>query len=237
MSGGSMIPPDIRSQLEAQQADRNKPHRGIGGGAKENAAESTARARAMGDALPTPDEEKSDAKVEEKSTPVLTKCPNDKCRTDLLDEWNFCAKCGRDLVMTKEPTKFLGIEPFTEADVEDYLFKGFIVRELPMLGTHRLRVKTSQPKDMKDVDGFFTAGEYKDKPIGSELYRNLFGMATAAACVFAIDGQEIGKDLKDRMKWLEEKGAAFVDMAIQRVVIFNRAFTTFLEAKNTLSGY
>jgi hypothetical protein len=222
---GSLLPPDLRRQAES------RPHRGIGGAAHENAAQAAARAQAFGEPPPAKAGEKSD--VEDKDA-KLTACPG--CRATLDDEWNFCAKCGRDLVSDRDPVKWLGIKPFTTEDVEEWLFRGYIVRDLPILGEHKIRTKSSQPKDLKEVDAYFLNGEYKDKALSQDLYKQLHTMATVAASVFSLDDKPIGDKLGDKMAWLEEKGSAFVDMVTYRVALFNRAWTGYVEAKNRLSG-
>ncbi len=232
MSGGSLLPPDLRKQVESRAPSA---HRGIGGAARENAEQAEARARAMGDPAPAPAAAGA-ATEEAKDEPKLDVCPG--CRAKLDSEWNFCGKCGRDLLSDRDPVTWLGITPFSDDDVEHYLFKGHIVRDLPILGRHKLRVKSSQPKDLKDVDQFFVQGEYKDKALSQELYRQLHTMASVATSIFSLDGVAIGGEtLKEKMAWLEERGSALVDMITYRVAVFNRAFTKYLEDKNRVLGF
>jgi hypothetical protein len=229
-----MLPPDLRGRLESPSAVR-PPHRGIGGAAAENATHAAARARALGDPAPAPAGAEAEASAAETKAPALPgSCAS--CRRPLESEWNFCAKCGRDLVIDRDPVKWLGIAPFCDDDVQDYLFKGCIVRDLPILGTHKLRAKSSQPKDLKEVDTYFVNGEYKDKALSGELYKQLHTMATVATSVFSLDDKSVGKELKERMAWLEEQGSAFVDMITLRVAGFNRAWTKYLEAQNPILG-
>jgi hypothetical protein len=226
---GSLLPPDLRKQAEARPA----LHRGIGGAARENAAQAAARAQAFGQPSPTAaDEDKVEPDDEPKAK--LEQCPG--CRAALDDEWNFCAKCGRDLVGDRDPVKWLSIKPFVTEDVEEWLFKGYIVRDLPIVGEHKIRVKSSQPRDLKEVDAYFLNGEYKDKPLSQDLYKQLHTMATVAASVSSLDDKSIGDKLGERMAWLEERGSAFVDMVTYRVAVFNRAWTRYVEAKNRLMG-
>jgi hypothetical protein len=226
---GSLLPPDLRKQAEARPA----AHRGVGGAARENAAQSAARAQGFGEAY-AGEPAKEKAEDEQKQEAKLEQCPG--CRIALSDEWNFCAKCGRDLVGDRDPVKWLGIKPFVTEDVEEWLFKGYIVRDLPIVGEHKIRVKSSQPKDLKEVDAYFLNGEYKDKPLSQDLYKQLHTMATVAASVSSLDDKSIGDKLGERMAWLEERGSAFVDMVTYRVAVFNRAWTRYVEAKNRLMG-
>ena len=231
---GSLLPPDLRRKMESREAIGPVPHRGIGGAARENMAEAEARARAFGDAPPPPaSDAPAEAKKEEEPA-RLEHCPG--CKAVVADEWSFCARCGRDLIADRDPVAWLGVTPFTLDDVERYVFKGFIVRDVPLLGKHKLRVKSSQPCDLKDVDKYFMEGEYKDKPLSQDLYNQLHRMATVAASTFSLDDQPIGEKLADKMAWLEERGSAFVDMVTYRVAVFNRAWTRYLEDQNRVLG-
>ena len=231
--GGSLLPPDLRKQVEAREASRPGQHRGIGGAARENAGQAAARAQAFGEAASEgPVEEKAEA--EKTKEPKLEQCPG--CRAVLESEWNFCGKCGRDLVAERDPVKWLGIAAFTDEDVQDFLFRGYIVRDLPILGKHKIRAKSSQPKDLKDVDAYFVNGEYKDKALSQDLYKQLHTMASVATSVFSLDDKTIGEKLSEKMTWLEERGSAFVDMITYRVALFNRAWTRYLEDQNRIMG-
>jgi hypothetical protein len=108
-----------------------------------------------------------------------------------------------------------------------------------VLGSHKLRVKSSQPTDSKEVDKYFLKGEYKDEPISQELFRQLHMMASVAVSLFSFDDQSIGEKLGDRMTWLEGRGSPFVDMVTHRVALFNRAWTAFVQEKdkNRLTGF
>lgn len=224
----SFLPPDLRRQLSDKEP---RVHRGIGGGAKENAAEAAARARAMGTPAPEPiSDEPAGDKREAVPAPGTGPCAG--CRTPLDTEWNFCAKCGRDLVADRDPVSWLGIKPFTDEEVQEWLFRGFLVRDIPVLGSHKIRVKTSQPSDSKEVDKYFLTGEYKDAPISQDLFRQLHMMASVAVSLYSFDGQSIGDKLADRMTWLEGRGSPFVDMLTHRVALFNRAWTTFVQDKD-----
>jgi hypothetical protein len=228
----SFLPPDLRRQLADKEAAR--AHRGIGGAAKENAHEAAARAQAMGAAPaepPAADRREPAAAAAATAPPATGPCAG--CRAPLDTEWNFCPKCGRDLVADSDPVKWLGIEPFVDADMEEWLFRGYLVRDLPVLGTHTIRVKTSQPTDAKVVDKYFLKGEYKDEPISQELFQKLYKMASAAVSLFSFDGKPIGEKLEERMIFLEGKGSPFADMVTHRVALLNRAWTAFFNSKDS----
>jgi hypothetical protein len=86
-------------------------------------------------------------------------------------------------------------------------------------------------QDLKAVDDYLLTA-YKDKPVSAKLHRNLETMATVALAIQSFDGGGIGKDLPQKVAWLEGKGAALVDLLCTRVHLFNRAVTRFLEDKD-----
>src|SRR6266498_1338761 len=122
MMDRSLLPPDLRKQLSEREAAR--AHRGIGGAAKENAEGAAARAHAIG---APPAEAPADVNREGPAAPASASLPNcGGCRAQLDSEWNFCAKCGRDLVADRDPVKWLGIKPFVDDEVQEWLFRGYL---------------------------------------------------------------------------------------------------------------
>lgn len=239
MGNGSVLPPDIKAQVE-RQAARTQGHAGIGGGSQENVAASQRRNAAVNpDAIKEAEAETSSPAPAKE--PELAICPNPRCRRDLTSEWNFCAKCGVDL-QRGGPAKVLGIT-LDEEDVLDYLFRGYIVRDLKILGKHKITVKSAQPQDMDEVDSYMMNGDW-NKPKGSgeprsvsDLYmRQINSLCITAACLLKFDGESLGATLADRVKYLRERGAAFVDLAAGRVRLFNEAITEHLKKEDTLSG-
>lgn len=236
MSGqtGSVLPPDIQGQMRATSRGRT----GIGGAAPENAAAARARAQAID---PQGDlEEDPPAEPEAEVREELKVCPQVRCRTTLDDEWNFCAKCGQDLVRGG-PAKSLGIE-FTEDDVHDYLFKGYLVKEIKILGKHKVTIKTSQPQDMVEIDDYLMNRRWsKDKnnnerKISELLVAQMSTLCTTASMASKFDSDSLGSNLEARMNWLLERGSAFVDMLSTKVILFNQAITEHVKKADTVLG-
>lgn len=229
------LPPDVRQQLEKQ---RSGAPGGVGSGAKENLLSASARAAAMGVPVPEAEEAKPAAK-ESPAEDLLKTCPNDKCRTDLDDKWGFCAKCGTDLLRSGA-AKRLGIS-FEDRDVEDYLFKGYITREIKVYNRFSLLIRSSQTSDTAEIDTYLM-GRLKEheKAGGGEmsqfLYSNLLNLAYASMAVAKLNGESTGETLAQRMAWFESKGSAFVDLVWQKVTLFNRAWTEYLRKQDSISG-
>lgn len=234
---GSMLPPDLR---EKASQSRGAPG-GIGGRAHENKEAAASRATAMGIA---PEPESSEAAEEAPEIhPEVEATVCSRCKYEVQKEWEFCSACGKEMGR-QGPAKTLGIE-FGEQDVEDYLFKGFITRPLKFMGSHTITVRSSMASDLKHIDNYLMNGAWrkpKDKEkasnhdISEGLLRHLNQLCVTAANLLMIDGTSLGETIEARVAYLSEKGSAFVDMATNRVVLFNQAVTRFLEAKNSISG-
>jgi len=231
MSNESIVPPDIREQMP-------QPSRGgIGGGAVENESSSMARESAMSATSTTPEPEKK-AAPKEKVTEELKACPT--CRKELADAWSFCAACGTDLVRGGA-AKRLGIE-FGEEDLNAYLFKGFVIRDIPILGKHQITTKSSQPTDLDAIDRYIMNGDWGKTADGAErkvsdfYLRQMNALCVTASAIIKVDGESIGDSLEQRIAWMSERGSAFVDIVSQRVTLFNQALTQFLKDEDTFLG-
>jgi hypothetical protein len=233
MSTGSVLPPDIREKMG------NAPPRGVGGGAAENAATAKQRDVAMNpDAKPEVLEEPAPA--EESEPEVRKHCPNSSCGIGVEKGWSYCSTCGTDLLVNGFQSK-LGIK-LTEEDLSDYLFKGYISREVKILGKHNATMKSSQPKDLEEIDRFIMTGKWGKEEDGSDrrvsdfFMRQMNALCQTASCVMKVDGDSIGDNLEARMEWLMERGSAFVDILSQKVGWYNQALTEFLKDEDTVLG-
>lgn len=225
MAIGTMLPPDIRERVE-QQHPQLSPQGRVGSAAREN--------------IRRDEEPALEAKPEEAPEEELKRCSNPSCREELDSSWYFCAKCGEDLVRGGA-AKRLNLE-FDETDVQDYLFKGYVVRDLKVLKKHTITVRSSQPKDLKEIDDFIMNGDWmktkdgKERRISDFYMRQMNSLAITAASLMKMDGQPIGDTLKERMDWLTDRGSALVDLLSQRVVWFNQALTDFMKKEDSVLG-
>jgi hypothetical protein len=242
MSSGSVLPPDVRQQLEAQAAKRRAAAgqaapAGIGGSARENTEAARAHAVAMAGGV-APAEKEDELGVEKKKEPELKNCPH--CHVELDDEWNFCAKCGEDL-QRQDYAKKLGIE-LSDKDVQDYIFKGFVTKEMKILGDHTLVVKSSQPSDADTIDEWMMNGKWRKNKDGSAksisdfYFRQMQSLSVSAMSTLKMDGELTGDDFDVRFQWLNSRGSALVDMITEKVVFFNRALTSYLKDRNNILG-
>lgn len=228
---GSVMPPDIREQMKNAQPRRGG---GIGAAAPENNA--SARAR---DAVAEPESESPVAAAAEKDdADDLKECT--RCRTKLDPAWNFCGKCGADLIRGGA-AKYLGIS-FSEDDVHDYLFRGYVIRDVSVFGKFKATLKSSQPSDIKEIDEYVMDGAWrkdkdgKERQISNFFLEQVNTLCMTAACVQKFNGESIGNTLADRMKWMFERGSALVDQLGQKSILFNRAITDHLKKADTVLG-
>lgn len=238
MANGSIIPPDVKEQMRARDRQPTPGLGGVGVAAAENVA--TARQREF--AL-NPDAAVEELAREEpaptKEPAVKLQCANTACNLLLKEEWRFCPKCGR--ATTTDPAKKLKIS-FTEEDIESYLFKGFVLRDVALVGKHTVTLKSSEPQDMDQIDDYMMNGDWAKNEDGSErkissfFLQQMNSICIIAASVQKMDGTSIGNTLKERIDWVYGRGAALVDMLSQKVMLFNQAFTEYLNNENAILG-
>jgi RNA polymerase-binding transcription factor DksA len=228
MTNGSAIPADVRSNMERQRRKGQAASAGIGGKAAENMPRSTQEVEA-----------ETRASAEEKEKDVAKPICK-RCKKVAESEWRFCASCGKELT-GEGAAKRLGID-LNEQSLQDYLFKGYIVCNIKVFGKHTITIKSSQPKDLSDIDDYLMNGEWTKDAKGeaknvSDFYlRQMNAVCVTASAVAKIDGDSIGETLVERVAWFMERGAAFVDTVSQRVTLFNQALTEFLQDEDAVLG-
>lgn len=232
----STLPPDVRTEMDKR---RGQAAGGVGSGARENAASAAARRATEGP-------ETAEAEPGE----AIDDSPCSNCKAELEPGWKFCAGCGANVAIQKRPEDALGIE-FTDKDLEDYVFKGFVAKELPVIGNFKVMVKSFQSDEAAVVDRWImNTGD--DKVKRSQYYENqLFGIAQTAVGILKFDGSPLPTgekkkgatkaeqdlaDLTAKIAFLTSKGAALSDLLTRRVVLFNRAVTSWIQKKNPIQG-
>lgn len=231
MANGVGLPADIVEQA------KKHGQQGIGSGAKENLHTAGQRNAAMNVSAPEEAVEKSEPEPEVETNP---KCTNEICKKPVKDDWNFCPFCKTDL-LKGGAIKRLGIE-FTEEDVEEYIFKGCIFKEINFLGKRKATVKTSQSEDFDAIDDYIMNGSWaknedgSDRTISDFYTRQMNAICMTASCLMKISGESIGDTLPDRVAWLQQKGATLVDILTMKTNLFNQAFSEHLKKEDTILG-
>jgi hypothetical protein len=213
-----MLPPDIQEQVAKR--------RGVGAAAPEN------------NKKPAPE---TPAPPKPPSTDeAALECKNNSCQSPLASDALYCHRCGYDQ-LRGDLTKKLGIDPFGEEDVQNYVFRGYVVREIKVMGKHSITVRSSQAKDLKEIDNFIMNGSWsktegKERNVSEFFLRQMNALALTAMSVQKVDGQSIGATIDERVNWLEERGAAFVDLIAQKTTLFNQALVDHLKKEDSISG-
>lgn len=207
----SILPPDLREKVPTRSAG------GIGGAAMENKATAAQRAAIVD---PEPESPKPEASEED---------AKEKEREDAADK------------LIGEAREKLGVT-FEEKDLEDYMFRGFVTREVPVLGRYKILVKSQQSKDHGEIDELMMTGDWakdgedKDRRVSDFYMTNFNAMCIAASCILKFDGESIGESLKERVAWMNEKGAALIDLLVRKTALFNNAVAAYLQKRDTLQG-
>lgn len=239
--GGSVLPPDIREQME--KSNQRKPETsvgGIGGRSQENASTAHQRNVAMGREEQDESLVNPNVPIKAKEEPIAT-CANVLCNSDLEIGWTFCPKCGGD-VSKPDAAKQIGIE-IGDADLQDYLFKGYVVKDLKLLGSHTVTLRSSQAKDLKEIDDLIVNGDWlkdgkgNERQVSDYMLRQMNALCLTAMSVQKVDNKSIGESLEDRVAWLEERGSAFVDMLAERVRLFNISITEYIKKEDSILGF
>lgn len=228
----SILPPDIREQVERKQGE--SPARGIGSRAPENAKDF-----GSGGAAPEQVGRESNS-TDSEGEKAQKVCPNSICSKETDSEWSFCSKCGTDLI-TGGAERKLGIK-LEEKDLQDYIFKGYVVKDLKVLGQHSLTVRSSQTSDLKEIDDYIINGKWNkdsegdEKQVSDFMLRQMNALCLTAMAIQKFDGSSIGDGLEHKVEWLEERGSALVDIFATRVTLFNKAITEYLKKEDALLG-
>lgn len=228
------LPPDIQEKLRGDG--------GIGSAAVENQSSVRHRQHALSPNAPQTKDEEKEAKTPQApaSSEDLTECPSPVCKTKLQREWMFCAKCGANLLRIGAGNQ-LGIT-LKDEDLQDYLFRGFILRDVKVLGSHTMTFKSSQPKDLREIDDYMMNGSWgkdengRDRKVSEFYMRQLNAMCLAAAALVKFNGENVGENFTDRVSWIDERGSAFVDILSQKAALFNQAVSEFLKDQEFILG-
>lgn len=235
-SAADQLPPDVRNKINAQ---KGAPAGGIGSRAAENSVAARSRAVAMGAPIDEATDEPLEAHPETNPDPVPQACT--RCGNPTTEAQNYCARCGADL-MRGDFAARLGVK-FTDEDIEDYVFRGYVMRDVSVYGKHTVTVKSSQPSEGKDIDDHHMNGAWRKEKDGSPrnvselMSREQRQLALTATLVVKFDGKSIGDNFQTRLKWLEDHGSAFVDLLSQKAIWFNRALSTHLQKADVLEGF
>lgn len=213
---------------------------GVGSAAGENQQSARYRQQAVQPESVAKEAAPAKVKPNPKEEVELTTCPNALCNAKLETGWTFCSKCGANL-LRHGAAKQLDIE-LTEQDLEDYLFRGYILREIKVLGKHRATFKSSQANELRHIDDYMMNGSWgkdgkgRDRKVSEFYMRQLNAMCLAAAAMVKFNGDSVGDSFEERISWIDSRGSAFVDLLSQKAALFNQAVSEFLKDQEFVLG-
>lgn len=149
------------------------------------------------------------------------------CAQPVSQEWIHCAYCGAFLYQGN-PAKAIGIE-ITEEDIGEYLFKGYLVKDVELTHGKKATFKTLIPKEGYAIED--TVMEmFKDKDATQNRYSNTYALVNLSYGWMRFDGQSLGDTPEKRLQHLQEAiGIHLLDIASKKWNLFNRAVTAMLE--------
>jgi hypothetical protein len=217
------LPADLREQVVpavalGSSAPRQKPGGGtfIGGKAREYAASPAAP--------PTPPEVPDDLKVgpAEEKKPAAP-CP--RCTKEMGEGANFCAACGLDLKRRRAADE-LGVA-ITDDEIDDYLFKGHIVKAVPLFGKHVATFKSVQAGEVDQADQITTKYFEEKKPTDLE-WINYRSKVLISFGWMKLDGKPLGDSPEKRLAWIQNAGNHLVELAGKKLQLLNGAIAELL---------
>lgn len=153
----------------------------------------------------------------------LKTCP--RCKVSTVEDHNFCSNCGFDN-KKRRPADTLGIE-ITDEDVQNYLFKGHIVKSVPLLGQHVLTFKTSQSQEVDEADEL-TEKHFEGRRPSDIEWLNYRSKVLIAFGWVKLDGAGIGNSAKERLEYIQGHGSQMLETVGRKYKLFQDAISEVL---------
>lgn len=168
-------------------------------------------------ASPAPGFEKEEKKD------ALKPCP--RCKVSTIEDHNFCFNCGFDN-KKRRAAAALGIE-VTDDDVQDYLFKGHIVKAIPFMEKHTVTFKTSQSKEVDEADEL-TEKHFEGRKPSDIEWLNYRSKVLIAFGWMKLDGASIGGSPKERLEYIQGHGSQLLELVGRKYKLFTDAIAEVL---------
>lgn len=158
-----------------------------------------------------------------KAKDELRTCP--RCKVSTIEDHYFCSNCGYD--NKKRPAaEALGIK-VTDEDVQDYLFKGHIVKSVPLVGNHVLTFKTSQSREVDEADEL-TEKHFEGRRPSDIEWLNYRSKVLIAFGWMKLDGASIGGSPKERLEYIDGHGSQLLELVGKKYKLFTDAIAEVL---------
>lgn len=150
-------------------------------------------------------------------------CP--RCKVGTVEDQNFCPVCGLDN-KRQRAADALGIK-ITDEDVQDYLFKGHIVKSIPLLDKHTLTFKTSQSREVDEADKLTEKHFDGRRPTDIEWLSYRSKVLVAFGWV-KMNGASIGNTAAERLEYIDNHGSQLLELVAKKYKLFTDAIAEVL---------
>lgn len=156
------------------------------------------------------------------------------CSEEIKKEHLYCSTCGLELGR-RDIVKALGIE-LTEEDLSEYLFKGYLVKQVPLVHGKMATFKTLLPSESNAAET--TVMEYfKDQEATNAQWSNVYAQIYLSYGWIKFDNTPLGDTAKKRREFIDNSiGVHLLDIASKKWNLFNRALAVLLEDPDALKN-
>jgi hypothetical protein len=203
----------------------------IGGKSKEFQA---ARRTPTGAKMAAPPDTEEPQKPAEEEAPEETGIPCSSCGADVQEDHLFCSMCGLEQGR-KDVIKALGVE-LTEEDLSEYIFKGYLVKDIPLVHGKMGTFKTLLPIEANACEDAIT-DRFKDKDATNTQWTNVYAQMYLSYGWIKFDGNSLGETPEKRSEFIDKSiGVHLLDIASKKWSLFNRAIAALLEDPDALKN-
>ncbi len=148
------------------------------------------------------------------------------CGSDVLDWHAYCPSCGADRG-SGDVSKALGLE-LNEEDLSQYLFKGYLVKEIEIIKGHTVLFKTLLPVEVSEAEEKLV-NIFRDKTPTDAQWVNTNAQISLSYGWIKFDGTSLGKTPDERYEHIGKSiGVHLMDAASKKWNLFNRAISNLL---------
>ena len=156
------------------------------------------------------------------------------CESTVLEEHIFCPTCGLEQGR-KDVIKALGIE-LTEEDLGEYIFKGYLVKDIPLTHGKMETFKTLLPVEANACEDAIT-DRFKDRDATNTQWTNVYAQMYLSYGWIRFDGNSLGETPEKRRDFIDKSiGVHLLDIASKKWSLFNRAIAVMLEDPDALKN-
>ena len=160
--------------------------------------------------------------------------PCSSCGSDVLGEHLYCPTCGLEQGR-KDVLKALGIK-LTEEDLSEYLFKGCLIKDIPIIHGKMGTFKTLLPIEANECEDAIT-DRFKDRDATNTQWSNVYAQMYLSYGWIRFDGNSLGDTPEKRRDFIDKSiGVHLLDIASKKWSLFNRAVQAMLEDPDAIKN-